>query len=113
MSQFFTALLSPFGELARTPYWLGLLVLFALFFGIFIVSDLQDFLLARGLGVVRLPIILIMVWCVFNLALKRLRDAGKNILWVLILFVPAINLLALLFFGTLQKNRHSANTSPT
>lgn len=103
MPQFVTALFSPFGTVERNPYWLGLALVSTLFFLIFIVSDFQDFLLARGLGVVRVPIILVMIWSVFVLAMKRLRDAGHNPLWILILFVPAINFLAILFFGTLQK----------
>ena len=51
------------------------------------------FLLSRGLGLVRVPIILVMIWPVFVLAVKRLRGAGQNpLLCFFILIILAIEL---------------------
>jgi uncharacterized membrane protein YhaH (DUF805 family) len=103
MSKIFNTLVNPAGTVARLPYWLGLITAFILFFAIFIVSDLQQFLLSQELGSVRIAMIALIIWIVLVLAIKRLRDADRSPLWAAFLVVPGVNFLAVLFIGTLVR----------
>jgi uncharacterized membrane protein YhaH (DUF805 family) len=107
MARIFETMFNPVGTVDRRPYWFGLSFVFILFFLVFIVSGFQEMLLSRGLGAVRLLVIVPMIWTVLVLVIKRLRDASRSPLWVLFLLVPGLNFLAILFIGTLQ-NRTSA-----
>lgn len=53
-----------------------------------------------GLGaLVALGIFIATLWAVLAVSVKRLRDAGLNVWWMLILLVPYVGTVATIVFG--------------
>lgn len=88
------------GHVGRLEYLWKHLVLFALLFVAFVVNV---WLQMQGWGALLtiVPAALFFVVSGWGLAVRRLRDVGLSMWWLLVLFVPYINLLfvGMLFFS--------------
>lgn len=93
---------SPFGRLSRRPYGLGLLFWFcilAAFVAQLFAADRVD---ADGRFIVTLLLlVLIAIFSVISLlmlTIKRVHDIGHSGLYAFVILVPAISLVAMIFF---------------
>ena len=86
------------GTTLRSDYWwimiLSLLVL--AFFWVVAITTLS------GMGVLLASIAsIVTLWIQIATTMRRLRDAGQNVRWVIALFVPFLNLAAFISFWLL------------
>ena len=92
------------GRAKRSEYWGVAIVLF-------VVNILFQFVLLptislQGPGVV-IPIVLgwVMIWLTLAVTARRLRDAGINHWYMLLLLVPIVNPIAPIIWGCIKSKR--------
>lgn len=107
-----------FGELfrfknpyTRQRYWATGILAFLANIGISFVLGLVAALLPIIFAVIGI-VALTVGWILFATTIKRLRDAGISLWWVLLTFVPVVNLVTIIVFGCIgsgePKNTKSA-----
>lgn len=93
------------GLATRQEYWAVIFIVFAATFTGYIV--LEGLLLSGAtglhLGVFGIfALVIAGVWLQFATAARRCRDAGISPWWVLLFFIPYVNLVATIVYGCLQ-----------
>lgn len=107
--KFWTRALDFTGRSSRAEFWLGYLVdvvgVLFLTTHVAVYERLEEYTV---LMLVQIVILLWMYLAMLTSAVRRLRDAGKNPLFVLLFFVPIGNfvLLAFLLMPTAEQNRY-------
>ena len=86
------------GTISRSRFWLGML---AELFVVFLLAILSDLLVPAGtVGAICVLVLLFgLLWVVFALHAKRLRDAGLSPWLCLLYFVPLAGLVVFLVTG--------------
>ncbi len=103
---------TPIGRISREPYWLSFALVWALM-GIPFNIWLQSLDGAQGLDQVSLidfidsnpllPLMLFAVqWIELCLVIKRLQDRGLSGFFALVIFVPMVNIIAIIVIGLLR-----------
>lgn len=116
------ALLSPFGRLARLPYWLGF-VLTWIVIGITVnnwVNGFTDQITLEDLTIENfmssnalLPFLFFFLqWVELALMIKRCQDLGMSGFVALVAFIPVINLIAIVVLGAMPSQREPNRYGP-
>jgi uncharacterized membrane protein YhaH (DUF805 family) len=95
-------LFSPAGSLPRQPYAIAVACVLVAFVLTFIATDLQKYLLDAGLGAIRLPIMLAILWSLIVLLAKRNRDLGRSPWLSLLVLIPGVGLIVLVVSAVLR-----------
>jgi uncharacterized membrane protein YhaH (DUF805 family) len=100
------------GRISRQPFWLGLLVLFALYWGPIFVLAFMDPVPPEVFWRERyVPLFIWGVLLFFSdiaIVIKRLHDLDMSGRWILFKFIPLVNLLFYLMLGV-QKGTSGPN----
>ena len=96
------------GTATRSQYW-------AVMIGVFVVTLISLIIFLPALDTAGDPSLLASllflgsmiaaVWVQAAIAVRRLRDCGLNTWWVLTLFIPQVNIIPLIVFGSLQTQK--------
>ena len=93
---------SPFGRLSRRPYGLGLLFWFSLLAALVAQLFAADRMDADGYFIILLlALILTSIFSIISIlmmTIKRVHDIGHSGLFAFVILVPAVSLIALIFF---------------
>lgn len=85
------------GTAKRQEYWAVLIIsILLLVVGLALVEG--------GSAVAALVALVLLVgalWVLFATTVRRLRDAGLNVWWILLIFVPYVSLVAHIVFGVI------------
>ena len=86
------------GTAKRQEYWaVYLLSVLALLVGTVIVEGGSALA-----GLVALVILVGALWALFATTARRLRDAGLNMFWIILIVVPYVSLIATIVFGVVK-----------
>ena len=86
------------GTAKRQEYWaVVLLSILALLVGTVIVEGGSALA-----GLVALVILVGALWALFATTARRLRDAGLNMFWIILIVVPYVSLIATIVFGVVK-----------
>lgn len=98
----------------RQEYWAVIFIVFAVtLFGSIILEGLM-FTGATGIYIAIIGLIALViaaVWLQFATAARRCRDAGISPWWVLLFFIPYVNLIATVVYGCLQTKKQGENNA--
>jgi hypothetical protein len=95
-----TLLFSPRGAIGRRPFWIGTLAAVILTIAGFVIEYLAKGGSSALTGAVVSLLLQLVAWVItFMLAIKRLRALGQSPWYVLLLFVPVINLIWYIVIG--------------
>lgn len=90
------------GVAKRQEYWAVIVLsILAIIVGSVALLDLS------GLGtLVALAIFVATIWAILATTVRRLRDAGLSIWWILTLFIPYVSFVAQIVFGVVGTVEH-------
>ena len=83
------------GDATRQEYWAVIIIsIIAMVIGFIALEDSSTIAIFVGLG-----IIVATIWAILATTVRRLRDAGLSIWWILVTLVPYIGTIATIVFG--------------
>ncbi len=92
-----------YGRAKRKEYWGVAIFLFIL--GVFLNILGISLLVLAPLTLLLFPILLIAIWLSLAITARRLRDAGINLWFMLLLLVPFVGFIAWIVFGCLPSKK--------
>jgi len=81
------------GRATRSEYWAMILIA--------MVGGVAGMMFLEAAPLVALVVLVAVLWYQVATTVKRIRDTGNNVWWILTLFIPFVALIATIAFGVI------------